>query len=122
MTRILIADDDPVMVRLIEFSLSRSGYDLTIVREGLSVTDKARASRPDLMLLDLNLPGKSGYQLVQEFSEDAELSDIPIIVITGQGRERREEELIKAGANCVFTKPFSPKILTKRIEDILGQK
>ena len=119
MSNILIADDDPVMVKLLEFNLKRSGYSVTVCREGLSVMPRALDHRPVLAIFDLMLPGRSGLELIHDFKESDDLSDIPIIVVTGQGKGSTKQELLGAGASTVFTKPFSPTILINRIHELL---
>jgi DNA-binding response OmpR family regulator len=120
MKTILIADDDPVMVKLLEFNLKRAGHRVEICREGLSVVAKACDVRPDLAIFDLMLPGRSGLELIVDFKGDGELAEIPIIVVTGQGKGSTRHELLKAGASTVFTKPFSPTILINRISELLS--
>lgn len=119
MKTILIADDDPVMVKLLEFNLKRAGYAVEICREGLSVMPKAQDAKPDLAIFDLMLPGRSGLELINDFKAAEEMAGIPIIVVTGQGKGSTRDELLEAGANKVFTKPFSPTILMNSIEELL---
>lgn len=122
MHTILIADDDPVMIKLLEFSLRRQGYAVLICHDGLSVQSRARQTPPDLAIFDLMLPGLSGQQLIRDFQADPELRRIPIIVVTGQGGDRPLDSLIKDGAVEVFTKPFSPSLLMSRIASIIAGK
>ena len=119
MKTILIADDDPVMVKLLEFNLKRAGYRVEICREGLSVAAKAHDVSPNLAIFDLMLPGRSGLELIKDFKDHDELVTIPIIVVTGQGKGSTRHELLDAGANTVFTKPFSPTILINSISELL---
>lgn len=120
MTTILIADDDPVMVKLFEFNLKRGGFDLVLCREGTSVVTQALSSKPAIAIFDYMLPGRSGLELIQDFRGHDELKEIPIIVVTGQGKGSTRDELVEAGANEVFTKPFSPTVLLNRIKELLG--
>lgn len=122
MKKILIADDDPVMTRLLEFHLRRANYATITCREGLSVVKRALEEHPDLAVIDLMLPGRSGKELIEEFRANEKLEDLPVIVVTGQGRESTHDALSRAGARHVFTKPFSPTALIGRINTILGQK
>lgn len=120
MKKILIAEDDPVMVKLLELNLKTAGFDVIICREGLCVQTRTIQENPDLVIFDLLLPGKTGLELIQSFKKDQALSHLPIIVVTGQGRESTHDELIKAGANQVYTKPFSPKKLISAITELLN--
>ena len=120
MTKVLIADDDPVMLKLLEFNLNRSGYQVLTCREGLSVMPTALQDKPDVAIFDLLLPGCSGLELIESFKSHEELRDVPIIVVTGQGRDSTKEQLLEAGASTVFTKPFSPTLLMKRIAELIA--
>ena len=119
MNRILIADDDPVMLKLFELNLKKQGFKVVACSEGNSVPVKARANIPDLAILDYLLPGKSGLELIVEFKNDESLKCVPIIVVTGQGKGSTKEELLAAGADKVFTKPFSPTMLISEVKDRL---
>ncbi|MGB0372209.1 MAG: response regulator [Opitutales bacterium] len=116
---ILVAEDDPVMVKLLEFTLMREGYTVSVCREGDTVVDKARRENPDLLLVDYILPGMTGDQVAKAFQEDDELSKIPIIVVTGQGRESIRNKMLDIGVQEVFTKPFSPITLMADIKKYL---
>jgi DNA-binding response OmpR family regulator len=121
MKTILIADDDPVMVKLLEFNLRRAGYATLVCVEGLSVCERARVNSPDLVILDMMLPGRSGLELLHDFKADPALAALPVVVVTSQGKNSTQEELLGAGALNVFTKPFSPTILMARLRELLGQ-
>jgi DNA-binding response OmpR family regulator len=121
MKTILIADDDPVMVKLLEFTLQRAGFGVLVCREGLSVMARVRAGRPDLIVLDVMLPGRSGQELLRDFKEDAELAKLPVVVVTSQGKNSTQDELLAAGALNVFTKPFSPTMLIARLRELLHE-
>lgn len=119
MKKILIADDDPVMIKLFEFSLKRAGYELVVCREGLSVVERAHETLPQAAIFDLMLPGRSGQELIRAFQADAVLKGIPIIVVTGQGKESTEGTLLSDGARYVFTKPFSPSVLVSTLGELV---
>lgn len=122
MKRILIAEDDPVMARLLEFNLKRGGYATTVCRDGMTVEAEARRQPPDAAVFDLMLPGRNGQELIELFQADPELKTIPLIVVTGQGKEDKHDQLLAAGAHSVYTKPFSPNRLLDTIRDLLGEK
>lgn len=121
MKRILIAEDDPVMSKLIEFNLKREGFDVTVCRDGPAVLRAARENCPDLALLDLNLPGMTGLQLSLAFEEDDLLKKVPRMVVTAQGKDAVFDDLYAAGVKKVFTKPFSPSALAEAIRAELEQ-
>jgi len=121
MKRILIADDDRVMVRLYQLHLRRQGYSLSIFENGEEVQQHMDALDFDLAILDYMLPGVSGLELIQQIRSMSKHQNTPIIIITGQGRSSLKDELLTAGANTVFTKPFSPVQLIKTIEGMIGK-
>jgi DNA-binding response OmpR family regulator len=117
---ILIAEDDAVMVRLLQHHFHKFSYRTVVCREGSSVQGKMESVRPDLAILDLMLPGRSGFDLISDFKGDPDLEGIPLVVVTGQGKGTIRDELLAAGAAEVFTKPFSPTALLARIERLIG--
>ncbi len=120
MKSILIADDDPMMVKLIEFNLRRAGYQVLVCREGLSVCDKVRASRPALVILDVMIRGRTGLELLRACTTANGLTALPVLIVTSEGQSSTEADLLAAGALNVFTKPFSPTMLLDRIRQLLG--
>lgn len=118
MKRILIVDDDPVMIKLLDFNLKKAGYAVTACQDGSSVEKMAEQTNPDLAVFDLILPGRSGLKLVQDFRKNTKFKTLPIIIITQKGNEHTKENLLNAGATCVFTKPFSPKLVLQTINNL----
>lgn len=122
MKTILIADDDPLMIRLLEYNLKRADFRLIICREGLGAEHLLKVERPDLAIIDVMLPGKDGLELIQSVRGDEDLKDMPLIVVTGHGEHRVHEQLKEAGANRVFTKPFSPSLLQSTVQELLNHE
>jgi len=120
MSSLLIADDDPLMIRLMEFNLKGSGHKLIICRDGLLAERLVRTEEPDMAIIDLMLPGKSGFELIEGFRADPKLRSLPIIVVTGRGEHQVHDDLIEAGADRVFTKPFAPSLLLSAIAELVG--
>ena len=121
MKKILIADDDPMMVKILEFNLRRAGFDLIICREGLSVCTRAHAEQPDLIILDVMLPGRTGLELVADIKADPVLAGLPVLIVTSEGKNSTLDGLLAAGAANVYTKPFSPTMLIDRVRELLGE-
>jgi len=121
MKKILIADDDPMMVKLLEFNLRRAGYTVVICREGLSVCACAQAEHPDLAILDVMLPGRTGLELLQDFHAEPALASLPVVIVTSEGKSSTQDDLLAAGARNVYTKPFSPTMLLERVRQLLGE-
>jgi len=121
MKTILIADDDPMMAKLLEFNLRKAGYTVLVCREGLSVCERARTEHPDLIMLDVMLPGRTGLELVHDIKADPALMAIPVVIVTSEGKGSTQDELLAAGAANVYTKPFSPTMLLERVRQLLGE-
>ena len=119
MNTILIADDDPLMIRLLEFNLKRIGCRLIICREGLGAEHLVKIEQPDLAIIDVMLPGKDGFELIASIRCDEDLKGIPLIVVTGHGEHQVHRQLLEAGANRVFTKPFAPSLLLSAVQELL---
>lgn len=113
MARILVVEDDPIIRQTVEYALRRSGFDTEVSADGTEALEKARASTPDLILLDLMLPGMDGYTFAQQFrSSDKETA---IIMVTALGQERDKVRGLDAGADDYIAKPFSMEELLARV-------
>ena len=111
-SRILVVDDDPHTLRQVRDALTRAGYAVSVTAEPGEIADLIRARRPQLVLLDLMLPGTGGIELMAEVPE---LSDLPVIFISGYGRDETIARAFEAGAADYIVKPFSPTELTARV-------
>jgi len=116
---ILIVEDHPTMREAMRLVLEHEGFEINVAADGQSALSMARADPPDVMFLDMNLPGASGADILQELKGDPETSPIRVIVITAVGEEGREFAL-SLGADEYFTKPFSPLALLRTVERVLG--
>ncbi len=116
---ILVAEDERITMRLFQFQLERSGFQTMPFTNGTEVVERAREMTPDLAILDYNLPGRTGLELIEAFKDDSVLVNVPIVVVTGYRDPALHERLLSAGANEVISKPFSPAGLTERINELL---
>lgn len=122
MMTLLIADDDPVMLKLYELNLSRGGYRAITCKTGEELHLLLTKEKPDAFILDYLLPDTTGLALTEALRRNSVYQDLPIIVITAQGKESIKQDLLKAGASMVFTKPFSPSVLLKCIQELVDAK
>jgi DNA-binding response OmpR family regulator len=122
MKKILIADDDPMMVKLLEFNLRRAGFKFIVCREGSTVCARAREEHPDLIILDVMMPGRTGLELVGDIKSDPVLAVLPVLIVTSEGKSSTLDDLLTAGAANVYTKPFSPTMLIDRVRQLLGRE
>ena len=116
---ILIVEDDPDIKELITFNLSNQGHQVFEANNGEIGIEKARKKIPDLILLDLMLPGIQGLDVCRIIKADQETKDIPIIMVTAMGQEEDIVKGLETGADDYITKPFSIKVLLARVSAVL---
>lgn len=119
MQRVLIVEDEVDIADLIMFNLQRAGYEVLKAHDGIAGTEIAIRERPDLIVLDLMLPGRDGYSVFREIRRDARTSRIPVIMLTARAQTEDRIQGLEAGADDYLTKPFSPKELVLRVNAIL---
>jgi two-component system phosphate regulon response regulator PhoB len=112
---VLVVDDEKEILQLIEYNLLKSGYACTCVATGTDAVRTAPVLLPDLILLDLMLPGLDGFQVCSQLKHDPKTADIPIVMLTARGSENDIVRGLETGADDYITKPFSPKVLLARI-------
>ena len=117
--RILVVDDEPEAVELIEFNLKQSGYLVTTAGDGADALKKARTQTPDLVVLDVMLPEMDGFEICKTLRQDGATSKIPIIMLTAKAAEIDRVLGLELGADDYLTKPFSTRELLLRIKKIL---
>ena len=118
--KVLIADDEPNIVTTLEFLLQRNGYEVTIARNGDEALLLIEQHQPDLVLLDVMMPLKSGYEVCQRMRERTDWRHIKIIMLTAKGRDVEMSKGLSIGADLYITKPFSTQELMARINGLLG--
>jgi DNA-binding response OmpR family regulator len=104
---VIVIEDERNIIEAISFILSRDGWDVATHSNGHDAIDAVRARRPDIVVLDVMLPGKSGFDILQEIREDADLSETPVLMLTARGQDKDREMAERAGASAYMTKPFS---------------
>ncbi|HSV37850.1 MAG TPA: response regulator [Nocardioidaceae bacterium] len=118
---VLVAEDDPDLCDLLQMTLEHQGAEVVTVSNGTEVVPACRARRPDLLLLDLSLEGRHGIDVLRDLRADEALSSLPVLVVTGHGRESGVDEAMAAGATDWLGKPFTPTDLTLRVTLLLSQ-
>jgi len=119
MHRILIVEDEQDIADLIGFNLQRNGFEVLKAHDGITGTEIAMRERPDLIILDLMLPGRDGYAVFRELRRDSRTVAIPVIMLTARAQTEDRIQGLEAGADDYLTKPFSPKELILRVQAIL---
>ena len=119
--KVLIADDEPNIVTSLEFLMTRSGYDVKVARTGEEALALVASFAPDLVLLDVMMPQRSGYEVCQKMRERPEWRHIKIMMLSAKGREAEVSKGLSLGADAYVTKPFSNRELIARVGELLGE-
>lgn len=118
--RVLIAEDEPNLVESLSFILSREGYEVSAVFDGDAVLERLRSDRPTVLILDVMLPGRTGFEVLKQIKTDPSLCAIPVMVLTAKGQERDRKTAEELGADAFVTKPFSNQDVVDRIKRLAG--
>ncbi|BAF60012.1 MAG: response regulator transcription factor [Pelotomaculum sp.] len=116
MPKILVVDDEKNILELVRFNLEREGYQVLTALDGPQGLELARAERPDLIVLDVMLPGMNGLEVCREMHRDAATKNIPVIMLSARAEELDRVLGLEMGADDYITKPFSPRELVARIK------
>ena len=119
---ILIVDDEEDIIELIQYNLKNEGYSILTADAGEQAIKIAKQARPDLIVLDLMLPGMDGLEVTRYLRSNEETRDLPIVILTAKGEESDIITGLELGANDYISKPFSPKVLVARIRAILRRR
>ncbi len=120
--RILVVEDEAHILELITFNLTREGFHIRGVRRGEEALAAVRQEVPDLMLLDLMLPGTDGLEVCRRLRGDKATAALPVIMVTARGEEADIVRGLEVGADDYLTKPFSPRILAARVKAVLRRR
>lgn len=119
---VLLVDDEPNIVLSLEFLMKRAGYGVQIAADGDAALEAIREQRPDLILLDVNIPKRDGFDVCQTIRAHPEWKDIPIIMLTAKGRDVEREKGLALGADDYVTKPFATQEVVDKVRAILGDE
>lgn len=117
-SRVLIADDEPNIVISLEFLMKQRGYETRVARDGDEALAEVESFRPDLVLLDVMLPRRNGFEVCQKLRADG-WTDLRIVMLTAKGRDVEIEKGLALGADAYVTKPFSTGELVERVAGLL---
>jgi len=119
--KVLIADDEPNILTSLQYVLSRAGFDLRIARDGNAALQAMTEYRPDLVLLDVMMPVKSGYEVCQTIRQNPDWAHVKVVMLTAKGRETEVSKGLALGADLYVSKPFSTRELLDRVKELLGE-
>ncbi|MDH4157822.1 MAG: response regulator [candidate division Zixibacteria bacterium] len=117
--KVLVVDDEPEITEIVETFLSEAGYKVTVENSSNKAIEKARAIKPDVILLDIMMPGVDGYDICQELKRDPEFTTVPIIFLTGKDRNDDMGRSFKSGGDMFIKKPFSCERLLEIVNIVL---
>jgi two-component system phosphate regulon response regulator PhoB len=120
--KIVVVDDEENIQELVQYNLERNGYEVTCVATGEEALEAVRSVRPNLIILDLMLPGIDGFEVCRVFKGDSQTEHIPIIMLTAKGEESDVVTGLELGAEDYIVKPFSPKVLLARVRTVLRRR
>jgi DNA-binding response OmpR family regulator len=118
--QVLVIEDEPNIIEAISFILSRDGWEVKTHSNGHDAVEAARARAPDLIVLDVMLPGKSGFDILHEIRGDAGLGHTPVLMLTARGQKKDRDMAERAGASRYMTKPFSNAEFLDAVRDLVA--
>jgi two-component system phosphate regulon response regulator PhoB len=120
--QVLVVDDEPDLLELAHYNLTQTGYDVACVTSGEEALAHVRAHQPDLVILDLLLPGVDGWEVCKILKRDPRTAAIPIMMLTARSEEADMVTGLELGADDYLTKPFSPRVLLARVKAALRRR
>ncbi|MFO8010562.1 MAG: response regulator [Dehalococcoidia bacterium] len=118
--KVLIVDDDPNLIRSLEFVFKQEGYEFDTATNGEEAIQKVREGKPSVLLLDIMMPKKNGFDVCQEVKSAPDLRDTHVVILSAKSQVMDKEKGYSAGADEYITKPFSPKSIVSRVKELLG--
>ena len=119
--KVLLVDDEDQLRRVMKDLLERDGYEVTEASDGVEALDQVDRHAPDIIVLDLNLPGLDGYGVLTHLRSRPATQDVPVVVLTARGDEESEVRVFELGADDFLPKPFRARALSARLQAVLGR-
>ena len=120
--RILVVEDDPGAIRLVSYTLEQEGYDVITASNGLEGLKKARDEKPDLLVLDVMLPGLDGFEFCRRLRADAETAGLSVLMLSAKAQEIDKTTGLRIGADDYLAKPADPSEILDRVSNLLARK
>ena len=118
--RVLLVEDEPNIIEAIRFILNRDGWRVHTHSDGRDAVNVVRQTRPDVLILDVMLPGKSGYDILRELRTEFAEAELPVLMLTARGQMKDRELAERAGASRFMTKPFSNADMLEAVQSLAG--
>ncbi|MCL5426706.1 MAG: response regulator [Gammaproteobacteria bacterium] len=122
MAKVLVVDDEPNIVLSLEFLMEQAGFEVVTAEDGEQALARVEDTRPDLLLLDISLPGISGFDVLERLRSKEATAQLPIIMLTAHGRDVEREKGMALGADDYITKPFSTQSLVEKVKALLNEE
>ena len=119
--KILVVDDEPNILKLIEFILKNAGYDVVVAANGADCIRKAKAEKPDMIVLDVMMPGMDGFEVARKLTKDAAALSVPILMLSSKAQFEDKMKGIDSGATDYITKPFDKEDLVQKVKECLEE-
>lgn len=120
--QVLLIEDEPNIIEAISFILSRDGWSVATHANGETALDAVRRHSPDALVLDVMLPGRSGFDILQDLRADPETTNIPVLMLTARGQKKDREAAARLGATRFMTKPFSNSEVLNALREITADE
>ncbi|RUR27352.1 response regulator [Vreelandella andesensis] len=120
MAKVLVVDDEPNIVLSLEFLMEQAGFQVVTAYDGEAALERISDSAPDLLLLDISLPGISGFDVLEHLRRSEATAQLPVIMLTAHGRDIEREKGLALGADDYITKPFSTQSLIEKVKSLLN--
>lgn len=118
---ILIAEDEPSILESLDFILRRAGWSIDSVTDGDAVLERVRRNRPRVLVLDVMLPSRSGFDVLKQLRADSETRDLPVLILTAKGQQQDRRIAEELGADGFVTKPYSNAEVVDAVRQLLGE-
>ncbi len=115
---VVLVEDETNIAEAIRFLLGRDGWRVETLANGTNAAEVIRRARPDLVMLDVMLPGKTGFEILAELRGDETLADLPVLMLTARGQARDREMAVRAGVSRFMTKPFSNEEMLTAVREL----
>jgi DNA-binding response OmpR family regulator len=119
--KVLVCDDEPYIVESVSYVVRKAGFDVVTAEDGEEALAAAKRERPDLIFLDIMMPRLSGEEVCRRVKADPSTRDAYVVILTARGQEEDERRAMEMGADEFMTKPFSPRKMKMKLQEVLGE-
>lgn len=118
--RVLLIEDEPNIIEAVSFLLTRDGWTVHVHSDGATANERLKDPKPDAVILDVMLPGKSGFEILRDMRADPETAALPVLMLTAKGQAQDRELAMELGASGFMTKPFSNAEVLEQVRALLS--